>query len=159
MCPSAHAVAASLYAEPLLTVFATKHIHLQTSYILAFTSKMQSGRSSCVSLLFDTLLNSAATRQSFKEQEALVYQQLAQLIKDAVWLKSYLAAVMRLEQEAFVTAHNALGNAKASPMMHPQLEPVHLPTTPVEGGMIPAARPMDSPGQVPHYRLPAFSHC
>ena len=32
----------------------------------------------------------AATRQSFKEQEALVYQQLAQLIKDAVWLKSYL---------------------------------------------------------------------
>ena len=43
----------------------------------------------------------AASRQSFKEQEALVYQQLAQLIRDGVWLKSYLAAVMRLEQEAF----------------------------------------------------------
>lgn len=43
----------------------------------------------------------AAARQSFKEQEALVYQQLAQLIRDGVWLKSYLAAVMRLEQEAF----------------------------------------------------------
>ena len=43
----------------------------------------------------------AAARQSFKEQEALVYQQLAQLIRDGVWLKSYLAAVMRLEHEAF----------------------------------------------------------
>lgn len=43
----------------------------------------------------------AAARQSFREQEALVYQQLAQLIRDGVWLKSYLAAVMRLEQEAF----------------------------------------------------------
>ena len=42
-----------------------------------------------------------AARQSFKEQEALVYQQLAQLIRDGVWLKSYLAAVMRLEHEAF----------------------------------------------------------
>ena len=61
---------------------------------------------------------------------------------------------MRLEQEAFITAHHALGNAKASPMMHPQLEPVHLPSTPVEGGMIPAARPMDSPTQVlRHLRL------
>ncbi len=30
-----------------------------------------------------------------------MYQQLAQLIRDGVWLKSYLAAVMRLEQEAF----------------------------------------------------------
>jgi len=36
----------------------------------------------------------AATRQSFKEQEALVYQQLAQLIKDAVWLKSYLQVTL-----------------------------------------------------------------
>ncbi len=55
---------------------------------------------------------------------------------------------MRLEQEAFVTAHQALGSAKASPVMHPQLEHMQLPSTPVEGGMIPAARPMDSPGQV-----------
>lgn len=43
-----------------------------------------------------------ASRQSFKEQEALVYQQLAQLIRDGVWLKSYLAAVMRLQQEAYL---------------------------------------------------------
>ncbi len=35
---------------------------------------------------------SVAARQSFKEQEAMVYQQLAQLIRDAVWLKSYIAA-------------------------------------------------------------------
>ena len=40
----------------------------------------------------------AAARQSFKEHEALVYTQLAQLIKDGVWLKSYIAAVMRVEQ-------------------------------------------------------------
>ena len=39
----------------------------------------------------------AAARQAFKEQEALVFQQLAQLIRDAVWLKSYLGAVMRLQ--------------------------------------------------------------
>lgn len=42
--------------------------------------------------------HSAAARQSFKEHEALVYQQLAQLIRDGVWLKSYIAAVMRVEQ-------------------------------------------------------------
>ena len=36
-------------------------------------------------------------------------QQLAQLIRDAVWLKSYLAAVMRLSQEAFQLSHAALG--------------------------------------------------
>ena len=33
-----------------------------------------------------------------------MYQQLAQLIRDGVWLKSYLAAVMRLEHEAFQVA-------------------------------------------------------
>ena len=47
----------------------------------------------------------AASRQSFKEQEALVYQQLAQLIRDGVWLKSYLAAVMRLQQEAYLVSY------------------------------------------------------
>ena len=81
-----------------------------------------------------------------------MYQQLAQLIKDAVWLKSYLAAVMRLEQEAFTAAYVALGNTKASPAMHAHIEPMHIPTTPVEGGTIPAARPLDSPGQVLHKR-------
>ena len=54
----------------------------------------------------------AAARQSFKEHEALVYQQLAQLIRDGVWLKSYIAAVMRVEQEAFTTAYNAMGPTK-----------------------------------------------
>lgn len=54
----------------------------------------------------------AASRQSFKEHEALVYQQLAQLIRDGVWLKSYIAAVMRVEQEAFTTAYNAMGPTK-----------------------------------------------
>lgn len=62
---------------------------------------------------FDACLTAAA-RQSFKEQEALVYQQLAQLIRDAVWLKSYIAAVMRLEQEAFQSAYASLGPSKAT---------------------------------------------
>ncbi len=61
-----------------------------------------------------TRLPVAAARQSFKEQEALVYQQLAQLIRDAVWLKSYIAAVMRLEQEAFQSAYASLGPSKAT---------------------------------------------
>jgi hypothetical protein len=33
-----------------------------------------------------------ACRQSFKEHEALVYHQLTNLIRDTVWLKSYLSA-------------------------------------------------------------------
>lgn len=90
----------------------------------------------------------AATRQTFKEQEALVYQQLAQLIKDAVWLKSYLAAVMRLEQEAFAQAYVALGVTKATPMMHPHVDVSAMPATPEHTGMIPASRPSDTPPQV-----------
>lgn len=50
-----------------------------------------------------------ASRQTFKEHESIVYQQLAQLIRDAVWLKSYIVAVMRLEQEAFTAAYGAVG--------------------------------------------------
>lgn len=37
----------------------------------------------------------AACRQSFKEHEALVYHQLTNLIRDTVWLKSYLSAGAR----------------------------------------------------------------
>ena len=54
----------------------------------------------------------AAARQAFKEQEALVFQQLAQLIRDAVWLKSYLGAVMRLQADAYSAAGAALGPSK-----------------------------------------------
>jgi len=43
-----------------------------------------------------------------------VYQQLAQLIRDGIWLKSYIAAVMRVEQETFTTAYNAMGPTKVS---------------------------------------------
>ena len=56
----------------------------------------------------------AAARGAFREQEALVFAQLAQLIRDAVWLKSYLAAVMRLQQESYGTAAGSLGPAKAA---------------------------------------------
>ena len=41
-----------------------------------------------------------------------MYQQLAQLIRDGVWLKSYLAAVMRLQQEAYLVG-------PTPPLMHP----------------------------------------
>jgi hypothetical protein len=87
----------------------------------------------------------AAARQSYKEQEALVYQQLAQLIRDAVWLKSYLAAVMRLETEAFQNAYAALGPAKVS-MAIPLPDEVGAMPLPAgaehgSGGLIPASRP------------------
>ena len=68
-----------------------------------------------------------------------MYQQLAQLIRDAVWLKSYLAAVMRLEQEAFQHAYAALGPTKGSlpaiPALPPVMEPppAALPGTPDHG--------------------------
>ena len=49
------------------------------------------------------------------EQEEVVNQQLSQLIRDAVWLKSYLASVMRLSQEAFSMSQAALGPQQTAP--------------------------------------------
>jgi hypothetical protein len=88
----------------------------------------------------------AAARQSFKEQESLVFQQLAQLIRDAVWLKSYIAAVMRLEQEAFTSAYQSLGETKAA-VTAPGSMPVEqvavpgspLPVSPEAGGAYPGS--------------------
>lgn len=98
------------------------------------------------------MFHPAAARQSYKEQEALVYQQLAQLIRDAVWLKSYLAAVMRLETEAFQNAYAALGPAKVSmPVQLPdEMGAVPLPAGAEHGssGLIPAARPYPVPPAV-----------
>lgn len=56
----------------------------------------------------------SACRQSYKEHEALVYHQLTNLIRDTVWLKSYLSAVMRVEAEAFQVGNTALGSMKAA---------------------------------------------
>ena len=56
----------------------------------------------------------SACRQSYKEHEALVYHQLTNLIKDTVWLKSYVSAVLRVESEAFSVANVALGSMKAA---------------------------------------------
>lgn len=56
----------------------------------------------------------SACRQSYKEHEALVYHQLTNLIRDTVWLKSYLSAVLRVESEAFQVANAALGSMKAA---------------------------------------------
>ncbi len=88
----------------------------------------------------------AAARQSFKEQEALVYQQLAQLIRDAVWLKSYIAAVMRLEQEAFQSAYASLGPSKATLPLQQE-----MPAQPEQMMMTTgstASQPMNVPPQV-----------
>ncbi|BDA44078.1 hypothetical protein COCOBI_05-2620 [Coccomyxa sp. Obi] len=100
----------------------------------------------------------AAARQSFKEQEALVYQQLAQLIRDGVWLKSYLAAVMRLEQEAFQASYAALGPSKAQlplpPMSPDGITSTVPPAAEPAGASIPASRPFDA-AQVTGKRLAA----
>jgi hypothetical protein len=56
----------------------------------------------------------SACRQSYKEHEALVYHQLTNLIRDTVWLKSYLSAVLRVEAEALAVANVALGPTKAA---------------------------------------------
>lgn len=56
----------------------------------------------------------SACRQSYKEHEALVYHQLTNLIRDTVWLKSYLSAVLRVESEAFQVANAALGSMRAA---------------------------------------------
>lgn len=70
----------------------------------------------------------SACRQSYKEHEALVYHQLTNLIRDTVWLKSYLSAVLRVEAEAFQAANMALGAMKAA-LPAPSTEPVAQVTT------------------------------
>ncbi|CAL5218477.1 g163 [Coccomyxa viridis] len=95
----------------------------------------------------------AASRQSFKEQEALVYQQLAQLIRDGVWLKSYLAAVMRLQQEAYLVAYNALSAGVKTQLPLPPMSPDNALPAPSEPAAIPANRPFD-PAQVLNKRPP-----
>jgi hypothetical protein len=50
----------------------------------------------------------AAAQQSFLEHEALVHTQLSQLIKDGVWLKSYISAVMRVEQNVRLCVYGCM---------------------------------------------------
>lgn len=86
----------------------------------------------------------SACRQSYKEHEALVYHQLTNLIRDTVWLKSYLSAVLRVESEAFQAANAALGQMKAAATLPaPSAEVVapiapSVPNTPPD--VIPANR-------------------
>lgn len=54
----------------------------------------------------------SACRQSFKEHEALVYHQLTNLIRDTVWLKSYLSGGCR-----------RTGSSAAGGLMTPQSFP------------------------------------
>ena len=69
----------------------------------------------CAQLAHSPERGCAGTKQSYMEQEEVVNQQLSQLIRDAVWLKSYLASVMRLAAEAFHLAQQALGPQQTAP--------------------------------------------
>jgi BAR domain len=96
----------------------------------------------------------SACRQSYKEHEALVYHQLTNLIRDTVWLKSYLSAVLRVESEAFQVANAALGSMKAAlpaPITASEAQygggsefnldsDSMLPESPLDSDVIPAAR-------------------
>jgi hypothetical protein len=96
------------------------------------------------------VLPPTAARQSFKEHEALVFQQLAQLIRDSVWLKSYIAAVMRVEQEAFFTAFGAMepssANAAAVSTAGIPVDAMPIPATPEH-----PAREVASPPVIPPF--------
>ena len=72
----------------------------------------------------------------------LALPQLTNLIRDTVWLKSYLSAVLRVEAEAFQSANLALGQMKAA-LPAPSVEQVaailpSVPNTPPD--VIPANR-------------------
>ncbi len=95
----------------------------------------------------------SACRQSYKEHEALVYHQLTNLIRDTVWLKSYLSAVLRVESEAFQVANAALGSMKAAlpaPIAASEGQYANsefnlenesqMPESPFDSDVIPAAR-------------------
>jgi len=102
----------------------------------------------------------SACRQSYKEHEALVYHQLTNLIRDTVWLKSYLSAVLRVESEAFQVANAALGSMKAAlpaPITASEAQfggansefnlenESMMPESPLDTDMIPAARADGAP--------------
>lgn len=102
----------------------------------------------------------SACRQSYKEHEALVYHQLTNLIRDTVWLKSYLSAVLRVESEAFQVANAALGSMKAAlpaPITASEAQyggansefnlenESMMPESPLDSDVIPAARADGAP--------------
>ncbi len=53
-----------------------------------------------------------AVEISFKEQEALVWEQLSGLVRDAAWLKSYLVGALLLLKEMMQATLLALGPTK-----------------------------------------------
>lgn len=93
-----------------------------------------------------------ATRQSYKEHEVLLFQQLAQLIRDAVWLKSYVAAVMRVQQETFQMAYAAMGPMMAVGSNLAITGPGEVPAVPItpEHGVSTSSQDVDSDYGVPY---------
>lgn len=61
----------------------------------------------------------AACRVSFREHETLVFHQLVNLIRDAVWLKSYLSAVLQVQADTFERSNQALGALRAPALPAP----------------------------------------
>lgn len=86
-----------------------------------------------------------------------MYQQLAQLIRDAVWLKSYIAAVMRLEQEAFQSAYASLGPSKATLPLQPDMSmPAEQVMMATSGSAATRPMPLDTPPQVKPFLMPQY---
>lgn len=55
----------------------------------------------------------AVAVQSFNEKEQALYTDLSTLIKDATWLRHYVASALRLQGEALLNASKALGDSRA----------------------------------------------
>lgn len=91
-----------------------KRVDIQRAQLPQTRAKGEYDMENTIKVLQHKEAKLSACRQSYKEHEALVYHQLTNLIRDTVWLKSYLSAVLRVESEAFQVANVALGSMKAA---------------------------------------------
>lgn len=69
----------------------------------------------------------AACRVSFREHETLVFHQLVNLIRDAVWLKSYLSAVLQVQADTFDRSNQCLGALRAPALPAPGADADRMP--------------------------------
>jgi hypothetical protein len=63
-------------------------------------------------LFFPPLSLSAVVVQNYQEKEQSLYSDLSTLIKDASWLKHYMASALRVQGEALAGAARALGDTR-----------------------------------------------
>ena len=62
------------------------------------------------SIFFQYYIIFAVSVQSFQEKELSLYSDLSTLIKDASWLRHYMASALRIQGEALTGAARALGD-------------------------------------------------